>query len=117
MVKISAKILPVGVAICFLLCFAIFAVRTCGHNIPGLTDGFFLTDERLAGLLTVDLNTASAEELDEIPGIGPALSRSIVSYREKYGKYVDTDELLDLPGMSKELYEQIAQYVSIGGSR
>jgi competence protein ComEA len=49
------------------------------------------------GLL--NLNTASAAELEDLPGIGPSLAKAIVSFREAHGPFVAPDELLDVPGI------------------
>jgi competence protein ComEA len=48
----------------------------------------------------LDLNTATADELDGLPGIGPAKARAIVRYREQEGPFTGTDGLTQVPGMS-----------------
>lgn len=115
--KNRSKLLLSGIITCALLFAVLFLVRTCGRNIPGLTDGFYILSEAIRQPVTLDLNTASAEDLDTIPGIGSGLAQNIVAYRKKYGKYVDIDELLNIRGMSDELYAQIKNYVCLGGSQ
>lgn len=51
------------------------------------------------GSSTVSINTASAEELDSLPGIGPALARAIVAYREDHGPFLGAQDLLEVPGI------------------
>jgi len=45
------------------------------------------------------LNTATAEELDTLPGIGPKTARAIVEFREQNGKFSKPDDLLQVPGI------------------
>jgi competence protein ComEA len=47
----------------------------------------------------VDLNTATPEELDALPGVGPATARAIVTYREQHGPFSSVDALTDVPGI------------------
>jgi competence ComEA-like helix-hairpin-helix protein len=55
------------------------------------------TAERAGPIL--DLNTATADELHELPGIGWALAQRIVRYREEHGAYSSPEDLLDVPGV------------------
>lgn len=107
MIKNGPKALLAAICLCILLCIVFFAIRSCTNDIP----------HTAIKPLTLDLNKANAQELDNIPGIGPALARAIVTYREVYGDYMYTEELLDVKGMSEELYNEIKEYFCIGGSR
>ena len=49
--------------------------------------------------LPVDLNTASLEELDTLPGIGPKTAQAIVEYRETHGTFVSPEDLLQVRGI------------------
>ena len=63
----------------------------------------------------ININTASAEELTSLPGIGDVLAGRIVSYREQYGSFLSTEELMDVTGISEKTYERIREYVTVGG--
>ena len=63
----------------------------------------------------ININTASAEELTSLPGIGDVLAGRIVSYREQYGSFLSTEELMDVTGISEKTYERIREYVTAGG--
>lgn len=63
----------------------------------------------------ININTASAEELTSLPGIGDVLAGRIVSYREQYGSFLSTEELMDVTGISEKSYERIREYVTVGG--
>lgn len=47
----------------------------------------------------VNLNTASASELDRLPGIGPSLAEEIIAYRESHGAFATIEDLLLVPGI------------------
>jgi len=55
----------------------------------------------------VDLNTASATQLDELPGIGPVLARRIVEHRAAHGAFRSPEELLAVRGIGARLLERI----------
>jgi comEA protein len=61
----------------------------------------------------VDLNTASAEELAQLPGIGPAAARAIVQFREKSGPFQRVDDLLAIRGITQRKLGQIKPYVKV----
>lgn len=62
----------------------------------------------------LDLNTATEEELDALPGIGPAKARAIIAYRESAGPFRTVDDLLEVKGIGPSLLEQIRPYVRAG---
>jgi competence protein ComEA len=49
----------------------------------------------------VDLNTATAAELERLDGVGPVLAARIVSYRDSIGKFDTVEDLLDVPGIGE----------------
>ena len=53
-----------------------------------------------SGPMRVDVNTAQAQALQVLPGVGPALSAKIVSYRDKHGRFKSLDALSAIPGIS-----------------
>jgi comEA protein len=61
----------------------------------------------------VSINTATAEEITIIPGIGPAISSRIVEYREKYGKFSTVDSLIKVKGIGPAKLEKMREYVRI----
>jgi comEA protein len=61
----------------------------------------------------VDLNSASVEQLQQVPGIGPATAKSIINFREKSGPFRRVEDLLAIRGISKQALERIRPYVTV----
>ncbi len=61
----------------------------------------------------LDLNTASAEELERLPGIGPKTAERIIKYREKLGYFVSLDQLREVWGLRAENLERALPYLQI----
>jgi competence ComEA-like helix-hairpin-helix protein len=61
----------------------------------------------------IDLNAATAEELQALPTIGPAMAKTIVDFREKSGPFRRAEDLLAIKGITKERLEKIRPYVKI----
>jgi competence protein ComEA len=61
----------------------------------------------------VDLNTATADELDALPGVGPATASAILAYRDQNGRFSSVDELLDVRGIGDAKLEQLRPLVRV----
>ncbi|GIV05508.1 MAG: hypothetical protein KatS3mg016_1083 [Fimbriimonadales bacterium] len=61
----------------------------------------------------LDLNTATAEQLEAIPGIGPVLAQRIVDYRRTNGRFQSVDELLEVQGIGQKRLETMRPYVVV----
>ena len=64
-------------------------------------------------LLLINLNTATAAELQRLPGIGPALAKRIVDFREKRHGFKRVEELLAIPGISERKWQAIRDKVEV----
>ncbi|PIU48441.1 MAG: hypothetical protein COS94_02245, partial [Candidatus Hydrogenedentes bacterium CG07_land_8_20_14_0_80_42_17] len=61
----------------------------------------------------VNLNTATIEQLKTVPGILDHHARMITAYRNTYGNFQTTDQLIDVPGITADLYGKIREYVTV----
>lgn len=64
-------------------------------------------------LIKININLASIEELDSLPGIGEIKAKSIISFREKYGDLKETSELLYVPGISDNIFQQLCAMITV----
>ncbi|WP_312641747.1 helix-hairpin-helix domain-containing protein [Hydrogenoanaerobacterium sp.] len=59
----------------------------------------------------INLNTATAEELQTISGIGPAMAKKLLQYRDKVGVITDLNELMNVDGIGEATYNKIAPHL------
>lgn len=62
----------------------------------------------------ININTASAVELESLPGIGPSLAGRIVDYRDEYGLFDTVDDLTNVRGIGAATLESIRDLVTVG---
>jgi competence ComEA-like helix-hairpin-helix protein len=63
----------------------------------------------------LDLNRASARELDALPGIGPVLAARIVAHRQQHGPFGSREELLAVRGIGPRLLARLGGRIRVGG--
>ncbi len=61
----------------------------------------------------INLNTATAEELQQLEGVGEVLSGRIIAYREAYGGFRSVEDLLDVQGVGKTRLEKWRPYLTV----
>lgn len=66
-----------------------------------------------SGTRRVDLNRASVEELNAVPGIGPALAERIVAYRRVNGPFARVEDLLGVPGIGPKNLEKMKERLAV----
>ena len=67
--------------------------------------------------MRIDVNAASAAELDVLPGIGPRLAERIAADRAAHGPFATLDDLRRVPGMGQRLVEGVRPYAVAETSR
>ncbi|MEK6561331.1 MAG: helix-hairpin-helix domain-containing protein [Nitrospirota bacterium] len=61
----------------------------------------------------VNINSASADEMASVPGLGEKKSQAIVKFREKHGPFARVEDLKKVDGIGDKLFEKIRQYVTV----
>ncbi|MCD6548823.1 MAG: helix-hairpin-helix domain-containing protein [Thermodesulfobacterium sp.] len=61
----------------------------------------------------IDLNKATAEELESLPGIGPKIAKNIIEYREKFGPFKSVEELLEVKGIGPKKLKRLKKYLKV----
>src|SRR6266849_3648400 len=62
----------------------------------------------------VNLNTASAAELQQVPGIGPSTADKILQMRKSYGVFKSVDDLRAIRGIGEKRLEKMRKYLTVG---
>jgi competence ComEA-like helix-hairpin-helix protein len=62
----------------------------------------------------INLNTANSEQLQEVPGIGPATADKILKMRKSYGAFKSVDDLRAIKGIGPKRLEKMRKYLTIG---
>ena len=68
------------------------------------------------GLATVNINTASAKELDALPGIGTKTAALIVEYRQKNGPFKKIEELMNVRGVGEKSFLKLKPQLTVGAA-
>jgi competence protein ComEA len=101
-----------AVFLCGLLALSAYdrqAMKTAGV----VTEVAAAQEEVLGNLTPVDLNTASEEELAELPGIGPELARRVVDYREEHGFFRHAEEIMEVSGIGEKKFEDMKDRIVV----
>ena len=61
----------------------------------------------------IDINAATAEELNEVPGIGPVMAARIIEFRTEHGPFKRVDDLLDVSGIGVRSLERLRPYLTV----
>jgi len=61
----------------------------------------------------VNLNTADQRMLECLPGIGPELAERIVNYRKTIGRFVSTEQIMDVEGIGEKRYEALKDLITV----
>lgn len=67
-----------------------------------------------AGSGRIDLNSATAEELCLLPGIGPVRAEAIVAYREENGPFRQTADIMNVRGIGQATFDKLKDYITAG---
>lgn len=110
------KVLMTMLALCFVLLLAIIVVQfleTPSFQKPVYTpaESYEQAEESSAAAdFPIGINSATYEQLQTIPGIGPSTARLIIKYREENGTITSLDDLLAVEGIGEKTVLLLADY-------
>jgi competence ComEA-like helix-hairpin-helix protein len=90
----------------FLLSFALVLIAP-PHTLVAASTSYCEGEER------IDINAATVEELQRLPGIGPVLASRIVEHRRRHGLFKRPQDIVIVRGMSAKLYRRIAHLIRV----
>src|SRR5262245_16683494 len=67
--------------------------------------------------IPVNLNTASASQLEGLPGIGKAMAERIVEYRQKNGSFKKAEDLMNVRGIGEKNFLKLKPLVTVGTAK
>ncbi len=70
-------------------------------------------EAKLADARQVDVNEATAEELERLPQIGPSLAQRIVEYRQAHGPFASPEQLREVPGIGPSTYAMVRDRITV----
>lgn len=109
MTKNLSLILLVAVLLCVSVYIGVYIGRTGSQNITHIAD----VTPKSTSIEKIDLNKANVQELTEIPGVDRSIAKAIIAYRDENGPYYKVKELMDVKGVTEELYEILKRYVTV----
>jgi len=83
------------------------AINTTGQN---------TTDEPQDNNGKIDLNTATLQQLQLLPGVGETIAQRILDYRSEHNSFNSVEDLMNVSGIGEKKFEQIKPYVKVGGN-
>ena len=104
--------------IALLLLTILFAVSMLLYKVSRVQKGDWqITTERedrqQQEIVPVNINTATEEELIEVEGIGPALARRIIAYREEHGAFESIEELMEVSGIGEAKLAELEGWITV----
>ena len=85
-----------------------------GGSVPGSAGGQSGQSALLGDAGKVNLNTATAEELCTLPGVGETRAAAIIAYRREHGGFSEPEELMQISGIGERSFEKMKEYITVG---
>lgn len=63
----------------------------------------------------VNINTASASELETLPRVGPKIAQRIIDFRTKNGNFKKVEDIMKIQGIGEKVFENIRDLITVGG--
>ena len=116
----KSEIILLGLTAAFLCTLAVLSAQDRQERIPGAvieTEVEVPREEIAPDFPPVDLNTATAEELDTLPGIGESLAGRIIAYREANGPFGSIEEIMEVSGIGEAKFAELEDRVTVDNGK
>ena len=117
MKKVATFVFPFIALLYILILWQIVSSQHWTDNAISLKDAATISSSASNNHITpdgrIDINSASSQELQLLPGIGEKLAHQIILYRESHGPFVCTEDLLKIKGISSSKLQAIEKYLYI----
>ena len=118
--RMRARLLAILAALAVYLCIAFWTkpgtAARISVSISGLRDSVSDRFHKHPDH-PLDLNTATAAELEQLPGVGPATAAEIIRFREQSGPIHRPEDLLAIPRITRRALDRIRPYIIVGDNR
>lgn len=64
----------------------------------------------------ININTATQDELESLPGVGPVIAERIVTYRQEYGLFTNIEDIQQVPGIGPATFDKLKDLITVGYS-
>ena len=61
----------------------------------------------------VNLNTATLEELEALPGVGPSIAKNIIAYREAHGGFAAPEEIMNVKRIGEKTFDKLKAHITV----
>lgn len=102
-------------------CLSVAAVTVClgAQSVPAMAQGAdpARSTAKAAAASVININTASATDLEALPGIGAKTAARIVEYRQKNGPFKRIEELMNIRGVGEKSFLKLRPQITVAGRK
>ena len=109
----KSEVLLLGITAVFLCGLLVLARYDRRNGVSVEPENPIPQEEILPDLSPLNLNTATAEELTQLPGIGEELAKRIVQYRAEQGLFQSIEDLMKVPGIGQGKFEAVKEQITV----
>jgi len=99
------------------LTFVLILVLCAGSGFAQETTRRTASTATVSAAAPINLNTATASQLDALPGVGKATAERIVEYRQKNGGFKKPEDLMNVKGIGEKSFLKLKPYITVSAAR